>query len=1041
MQSLIAQSTIAKAVLGSLTTAMIGLGTIQIGAMIFTALISGAEKLWHNYLSLNGAQKEYEEQLEKTQQEDYWDSHDIETTTLRIKEATSAAKGYRAEAEAANKGGWASVLSGGPMAMGAGLGMLYAAHKQAGMAVTQQQGVDKLAKAEQQHDLTLLAIKATHPDGLGRSLAENEENFSYTRALNTRLGNGAPDDAGAKKKAYEDQIAQQEAKGHRDAKSQTEELARLHEEALEAQLHGSALYHAQEAFAIEDLQRRGITAASAVNDVHAKFHAEELKRMQAEENQIRKMREETALGGLTGVARIQQEGRNKVSDIVNDANSNMDPGQRLAAIHEATLQTQQAIAKEQETFAEHVNSVVAQSADRAVTGFARIHAEADRAIAQLQQESKEKGGKPSDLQRGEAGIRRGEAGQVVDLNAKNQEETAQLESEARSKLLSAEKQQTQAIETEYEQRTRKYKEELQQQEISQDDYNRRVVAAGELRDAQMVEASKAAREKMAGEFTSLFRGLDHPIEALKGLGEKAAGEAAAAMVQRMQSHFGGGTGAASAPTGQGLMESLMSRIAGHPGAPGAAASHAHGGTSELASVKTISLGTAEIHIQSASVAFGGAGAAGSSSRTPGALGAAGAVPGIAGGSTELLTMPGSAFNAPSSAASSTSAPHGFGGGYNSSGGTTGGAGAVSAASAPSNFAAGSPGAAPAQRNVAGAVMGDIQQGTALTKQAINTFGGGKSGTGSDGGYAETQNASAPGQFDKNGNFQSSGSTNNGGGMLGGGGVGANAMGAANGAMGLYAAYQGNGGVGGAASGAMSGMQLGMALGGPIGAGIGAAAGAIVGAIGFGGREKARVYDLKQVRPRIGNDIDSYQQGGMDYLSAYADVQSLDQDAKKATNQLGPAAQNYYQDTIKKEIKSAEAKLTAEQKAGRSQYTATAAQYDWGGPVDNFGAFGDGPTHGMIRAQRGEYMVEQQAANTHAGALNAINSGATPSDMARYYGGGGSTMPAQSASSGDIHLHLNAIDGKSALQFLTANKHHVRAALNASLGENSGASDA
>jgi hypothetical protein len=96
---------------------------------------------------------------------------------------------------------------------------------------------------------------------------------------------------------------------------------------------------------------------------------------------------------------------------------------------------------------------------------------------------------------------------------------------------------------------------------------------------------------------------------------------------------------------------------------------------------------------------------------------------------------------------------------------------------------------------------------------------------------------------------------------------------------------------------------------------------------------------------------------------------------------------------------------------------------------------------MIRAQRGEYMVEQQAANTHAGALNAINSGATPSDMARYYGGGGSTMPAQSASSGDIHLHLNAIDGKSALQFLTANKHHVRAALNASLGENSGASDA
>lgn len=248
-------------------------------------------------------------------------------------------------------------------------------------------------------------------------------------------------------------------------------------------------------------------------------------------------------------------------------------------------------------------------------------------------------------------------------------------------------------------------------------------------------------------------------------------------------------------------------------------------------------------------------------------------------------------------------------------------------------------------------------------------------------------------------------------------------------------------MGGALSGAVSGAETGMAFGGIIGAGIGAAAGALLGAIGFGGREKARVYDLKQVRPRITSDTDAYQTGSMDYLSAYNDMQSLETEAYKTTHAMGPAARSYFNDTIKAEIHQAEAKFSAEQKAGRSQFTTTAAQYDWGGPVDNFGTMGTTSGHGFIHAQQGEYVVEQQAANTHAGALNAINSGATTADMAKYYGADSNTMPAASSSTGDVHLHLNAIDGKSAAQFLTANKHSIRKALNASYAENSGGADA
>ena len=50
---------------------------------------------------------------------------------------------------------------------------------------------------------------------------------------------------------------------------------------------------------------------------------------------------------------------------------------------------------------------------------------------------------------------------------------------------------------------------------------------------------------------------------------------------------------------------------------------------------------------------------------------------------------------------------------------------------------------------------------------------------------------------------------------------------------------------------------------------------------------------------------------------------------------------------------------------------------------------------------------------------------------------------QAASGGDrtLHMNINAIDAKSVAQFFNANKHHIRAALNASYAENSGGADA
>jgi len=493
---------------------------------------------------------------------------------------------------------------------------------------------------------------------------------------------------------------------------------------------------------------------------------------------------------------------------------------------------------------------------------------------------------------------------------------------------------------------------------------------------------------------------------------------------------------------------LLDRISGHPKGAGNQAAHPDI-ASASSSIKAISLSTAEIHIQSANIGFGSTAASGSGAgRSTGVASSDTGGSGTLGAwSTGGATRGRAAY---SGAAQSSTGSAGGGAGFSNSSsvaggnaeGTIGGAGDAGYASGGPVGITGTPGVIPAQSNAIGTAIGDANQGISLGTQAMSIWGGGSrqsTPTGANSQYAETQGDPLSGKLNADGSFTSSGSTNNG--MLGGGGFGANAMGAAGGALGMYSAYQGNGGVGGAMSGAMSGMQLGMALGGPMGAAIGAAAGAIVGAIGFGGREKARVYDLKQVRPRIANDTQSYQTGSMDYLTAYSDMQSLDMEAKKTTSSYGPAAESYYQDTIKKELRQAEAKFSAQQKAGRSQFTSTAAQYDWGGPIDNFGSYGDGADHGMIRAQRGEFMVEQQQANTHAGALTAINSGATHADMARYYGAESTTMPAQTQSSwgGDIHVH--ALDAKSGVQWLMSNKHVIRSAVNASYAENSGGADA
>jgi len=788
-----------------------------------------------------------------------------------------------------------------------------------------------------------------------------------------------------------------------------EELRRIHEQALESALHGSALYHQQEAAAIEDLKQKGIASAQAVNDIRARYHNEEMDRLREQRAATEQIQMRAAMTGWTGIARIQAEGDISIGGVRGDQNlPDEEKEKRVAAIKQ---QTNAEILDAERQFTQRVNDLADESAQHQIGGFARIRAEAQKQIRGLRQDyEKLYGSNPNDpqykahigdLNKGVKGYQSIASDQAAELARRNADETERIEAQARIHSLSGEKQRTASIQAEYDERLRKYQEEkhaelasgkLTAQEMASvwDNYNRRVAAAGQERDSDMVAAATAAREKMAGQFTSFFSSLDHPKEALAALGEKVAGETAASLVQRIQN-----PAAAGMPGMPGIHGADVAGVFGDLfGAHKATHSPMDekwrpGGGSQTTAAGVFSVAQATIHVGNAMIA-GGSGASG---------GGYGAYAGGSGTSSSGFGgWGGSSYTGGSSGARFTPAVYHPGsmpgGGGFSGAGVNGGVG--------------------------GGAMSDISSGIGLVGQARGIFkSGAPNAGGGRGDYADVISPQISGGFNKSGTYQSSpGGSGWNQSMLGGGGVGSNAAGAAGGALGMFSAYEGNGGVGGALSGAMSGMKLGMAIGGPMGAAVGAAAGAIVGAIGFGGREKAHVYDLKTVRPRIGDDTQSYEQGGMDYLTAYSDMLSLDMEAKKALYPMGPAGGRYYKDTVEKEIKDAERKFTSMEKAGRSRYTATAAQFAEG--TDSV------PRDGLAVIHHRERIVPSDQNERITRALE---------------GGAGSTrMPAQSGFGGDIHFHVSAIDSRSVDKFFNENGHRIRASLNKTYAENSGGSD-
>jgi len=1046
MEKAISQSALLSGAIRGIGTGLIAMGAIEIGGHVFEALVRGAQALWHNVLNVNQAVEDYNAEIAKSAKEDFGNTRSIETTRLRIDQATAALHFYQAEVDQLNKKKQNDLNS--PLGLINPAGNMLAslhdswwAHNAQANAMEAQRDLDRLndAKRTQMHEERLQAIEVHHTYDwqLGKEqeitaewqkrLEINAENARFSDEQEGKLGNAVAPRGGRaglfnylrSSQSSEDYLAGSEAAKARadasgaDEKTKADELRRIHEQAIESRLSGSALYHQQESAAIEDLKRRHLDTDQAVDDVHAKFHGEEMKRLQAENDKVREMREATQLAGLSGVDRARQEGRNKIADIY--AKPTDDPGARLAEIDAVNRETARQIGELNNSFKARVDEIVSTSANRELQGFARIAADAQTKIAELKAEFAKNGYDPNDLARGEAGINAGAAGQAGELARRNTQETEAIEAQTRTKWFDAEKNKTAAIQVELEARKTKYLAELQAQEIGFDDYQRRVTAAEEEANAERVAAATEARKKMAGEFDSLFKGMEHPTKYLEEQGNKVLGDMAARLVQHVQQKHPGTARPQSieeAGTGAGLLGVLF----GGKKKDAAGTAGAHAMTQGAFSV-------AQATIQVGSAYFSGGGSALGSGSTSG-----GAWPASSGGA--------GAFSAGGGTGMMASGTTGVSGGF--SGGATAEPGHGS------SFSTGSTGAVSSRGGSASALMGFGQQAMGFGKQMAGYFGkkpGGAAGAGSGpssdaegSNWGDTTTSSAPwgmsgaagagstsggdldttsfpmqGIFGKDGTFSAAKS----------GGVGANVaaggadgmIGAGQAGIGLFSQSQGHGG-GGMLGGAEKGAQIGMEFGGPVGAAIGAAIG--VGLAIKGEKEQARVYDLKEIRPRITSDQDAYGQGSMSYMDAYSDVQQMIGPSWAATKKMGVEAEHYWNDTIKTELMQAMAKFSSEEKAGRSLYTASGASYASGTPY-----------------------VEQTGLNiNHAG--ERIFSGVDNAAMVRAVTQGNSgSAPAERPSMGDVHLHVHAIDAKGVADFMDKNKHIIRGALNNSYAENSG----
>ena len=125
LEAMIARSSAASSALQSLVG---GAALFAVGEVIYRTG-DAVYNLYEKYISLNAAAEEYNKTVQQHKDEDFVNTRSIEDTTLRLHEATDAAKGFKQLGEEIHNGAWADILSFDPTRVAMGIGAMVGARK------------------------------------------------------------------------------------------------------------------------------------------------------------------------------------------------------------------------------------------------------------------------------------------------------------------------------------------------------------------------------------------------------------------------------------------------------------------------------------------------------------------------------------------------------------------------------------------------------------------------------------------------------------------------------------------------------------------------------------------------------------------------------------------------------------------------------------------------------------------------------------------------------------------------------------------------
>ena len=792
-----------------------------------------------------------------------------------------------------------------------------------------------------------------------------------------------------------------------------------------------------------------------------KFHNEKMKRLEEETYETSKIVQETSQAGLTGIAKLQAEGQNKVEDLTaNPANASLSTDaitQRRAAYEQ---QTDQQILAEREKFQQQMNEIGQRSDQQQQAGYARIEAEARRSFGAIAKDYETYFGQldttPANLllmvdglQAAEAQVEQvmqNAARQRAELTQKTDEQITQIETQAARLTLPPWEQAQQQIIDEYQQRVEKATAELNQQlayeHLTADElqslwsqYYRTIAADSALAAAQMQKQMEGMRDQVAGQLQSLF---DGPQKYLENRAKQMGLDIVANLVtQMMQSNPAVG-GAIGGILGLNKMGTQANPIAAltqmfHPGgvAGSVGPSSSAAGSTLISAGSTLSSAGATLSSSGTMLASSASQLQAAASTLMGlSSGGAGGGGGFGAGSIGQLN-------------DMFSGTAGVGGsGTIGTSGTTDIASQAASLPESTNGLAGAASLAQSAGSLAGVggTAGQVVSGVTATagqiSQAANLLSGINSGQsapllnpqgiGGPGGGLQatdlppTSSSGVLGTVPDN--ATGFGATADTASAAGSAGVGIGAgLAAISTGMALSQEWSaGNtggavltGALGGASIGGMVGGLVGGPVGALIGMGIGAVGGALVGFVGSlfsdHGLSKAKHYNEATVLPALAKEMTGFSGGGTGYDQASLDLNSLMVQAQQQCRSFGSAAVTYYNDTIVPEIQSVQEQVDRMSEGGRANVKMSAAQFDSGGLITSFGDMSTGPFSGFIHAQLGERVMNRTASMMYGDTLDTMNAGASALAAMRRSAplGGGS-----SGGGPDVHVHVHTLDTKT-----------------------------